>query len=312
MFSKIQAVRLVLALDFGDQHLAQLRDRRRCRDDSTIRFDCRETTSAPACRRPWPLECGKPWMGERDIRNVLRIPFSTTVTGCAGTPSSSKRYQPLRSTPPTFRLVRIEDDGEKIGQHAEADALGEGLAFGLVLLAVAFDAVAENLVEEDAGGAAGEDGRVRRTDRPPALCSRPVRSLATRSMAARMTVVLAADPWASTASKVSDVVRSMPSSARATAETMTRAKPRPCCEARAFGGGQVLGFRLRQDGDAAGEDARIAARRRRKACGRARPTRRRRSWSLGGASEKTAGATPGEVVRLVLFLHLDLRSWCGS
>ena len=37
------------------------------------------------------------------------------------------------------------------------DALGEGLAFGFVLLAMTLDTVAEDLVEEDAGGASGED-----------------------------------------------------------------------------------------------------------------------------------------------------------
>ena len=53
----------------------------------------------------------------------------------------------------------VEDHAEEIGQHLGADALGERLAFAFVLLAVAFDAVAEDLVEEDAGGAAGEDRR---------------------------------------------------------------------------------------------------------------------------------------------------------
>src|SRR5262245_59880294 len=52
----------------------------------------------------------------------------------------------------------IEDHAQKIGKHRAVDALGEGLAFILVLLAMAFDAVSEDLVEEDAGGAAGEDG----------------------------------------------------------------------------------------------------------------------------------------------------------
>ena len=47
----------------------------------------------------------------------------------------------------------IEHHGEEIRQHLGADALGEGLAFALVLLPVALHAVAEDLVEEDAGGA---------------------------------------------------------------------------------------------------------------------------------------------------------------
>ena len=53
----------------------------------------------------------------------------------------------------------VEGHREKIGQDLFADALGEGLAFGLVLLPVAFDAVAEDLMEKDARGAAGKDRR---------------------------------------------------------------------------------------------------------------------------------------------------------
>ena len=52
---------------------------------------------------------------------------------------------------------RIESDGKEIGQNFFADAFGEGLAFGFVLLPMAFDAMAEDLVEEDAGRAAGKD-----------------------------------------------------------------------------------------------------------------------------------------------------------
>ena len=47
-------------------------------------------------------------------------------------------------------MRRVEDHRKKRRQHRLADALGEGLAFGFVLLAVAFDAMAENLVKENA------------------------------------------------------------------------------------------------------------------------------------------------------------------
>src|SRR6185437_4578467 len=57
-----------------------------------------------------------------------------------------------------FAARGVEDDGEEIGEYLAVDALGEGLAFALILLAVAFDAVSEDLVEEDAGGASGKDG----------------------------------------------------------------------------------------------------------------------------------------------------------
>src|SRR5713101_6139751 len=55
--------------------------------------------------------------------------------------------------------ARIEHYREKFRQHAGVKALGKGLAFAFILLAVAFDPVSENLVEENAGGAAGENGR---------------------------------------------------------------------------------------------------------------------------------------------------------
>jgi len=54
---------------------------------------------------------------------------------------------------------RVEDDAEEIRQNALADAVGKRLAFLQVGLAMAFDAVAEDLVKEDAGGAAGENRR---------------------------------------------------------------------------------------------------------------------------------------------------------
>ena len=60
----------------------------------------------------------------------------------------------------------VEDHAEEVGQHLVANALGECLAFALVLLAVSFDAVAEDFMEEDAGSASGENGRARRKAEP--------------------------------------------------------------------------------------------------------------------------------------------------
>ena len=51
----------------------------------------------------------------------------------------------------------IENHRKEIGQHRHVDAFGKGLAFGLVLLPVAFHAVAEDLMKEDAGRAPGKN-----------------------------------------------------------------------------------------------------------------------------------------------------------
>jgi hypothetical protein len=55
--------------------------------------------------------------------------------------------------------VGVEHHGEELRQDLRAHAAGEGLAFGLVFLPVAFHAVAENFVEEYARGTPGENGR---------------------------------------------------------------------------------------------------------------------------------------------------------
>ena len=58
-----------------------------------------------------------------------------------------------------FLAGRIEDHREKIRQHFSAYALGEGLSFRFVFLAMAFHAVSEDLMKEDTRGAAREDRR---------------------------------------------------------------------------------------------------------------------------------------------------------
>src|SRR5205809_8111702 len=54
-------------------------------------------------------------------------------------------------------LGGIESDREKIRKDWRVDALGEGLAFVLVLLAMDLDAVTEDFVEEHTRAAAGKD-----------------------------------------------------------------------------------------------------------------------------------------------------------
>jgi len=57
-----------------------------------------------------------------------------------------------------FAAGGIEHNRKKTRQHTGADAAGEGLALGLVLLTMAFDAMAEDLMEKDARGPPGENG----------------------------------------------------------------------------------------------------------------------------------------------------------
>ena len=54
------------------------------------------------------------------------------------------------------RFGGIVLDGDEIGKNLLAHFAGERLAFADVLLAEAFGAVPENFMEEDGGGAAGE------------------------------------------------------------------------------------------------------------------------------------------------------------
>ena len=61
-----------------------------------------------------------------------------------------------------FAARGIEDHREEVRQDFCADALGERLALAFVFLAVAFDAVSEDLVEEHARRASGKN---RRTDK---------------------------------------------------------------------------------------------------------------------------------------------------
>jgi hypothetical protein len=92
---------------------------------------------------------------------------------------------------------------------------------------MAFHAVAEDLMEEDAGGASGED---RGADEGLGFgaISRLVTSLATRSTAA-FSVLSSGRPEEFTASKVSNELKSVPSEALAEAVITTRANPRPNC-----------------------------------------------------------------------------------
>ena len=52
----------------------------------------------------------------------------------------------------------VVGDRKEIGKDRLADILGEGLAFFVAALALAFETMAEDFMEEDGGGAAGKNG----------------------------------------------------------------------------------------------------------------------------------------------------------
>jgi hypothetical protein len=93
-------------------------------------------------------------------------------------------------------------------------------------LPVPFDAVPEDLVKEDARRASGKN---RRTDKRLGL-GRPQqrRDVVGHAVDGRQQHFVVGQPGPSTASKVSNVLRSVPSAALAEAVMITRAKPRPC------------------------------------------------------------------------------------
>ena len=118
------------------------------------------------------------------------------------------------------RQRRIVVDRHEARHDRLADLLGEGLPLLLVLLAVPLDAVAEDLVEEDAGGAPLED---RRPDEGSASGAR--RSALRSAIIASAPFSISASPASASneaASKLSKRSSSMPSSARVSACMKTR------------------------------------------------------------------------------------------
>ena len=129
--------------------------------DSTMRFDCRDTGTYPASARPCPFDCAKrlerraieeerPQDALVDHRDTPRLDAFVVVEVVAHQLDVAELLQ-----------RRIEDDAQKRRQDRLADLLAERLCVVDVPLAVGLDAVAEDLVEEDAGRAAREDRRAR-------------------------------------------------------------------------------------------------------------------------------------------------------
>jgi hypothetical protein len=121
-------------------------------------LDCRATTSRPASRAR-----GRSSGGIRDRRAGHQEGLENSLFDQRNLARADAFV--VEAVPAVQILAgravqrRVERHAEKFGQHAFADALGEGLAVGFVLLPVAFDAVAENFVEENAGRASAENGR---------------------------------------------------------------------------------------------------------------------------------------------------------
>ena len=132
------------------------------RVDSTSRLDCRETSFE--ARLAAAVAVGMIEALDRGARHqeCLQNPV---IHGRDALPGNAFVVVGVPAIQvDSLRLAQsgIEDDTEKVRQHARAQALGEGLAFALIFLAVAFDAVSEDFVEEDAGGASGENGRAQK------------------------------------------------------------------------------------------------------------------------------------------------------
>ena len=149
----------------------------------------------------------------------------------------------------------VEDHAEEAGQHIRADALGERLAFAFVLLAVAFDAVAEDLVEEDAGGAPGEDGRA--DERLGLGGLQQFGDVVGHAVDGRQNHLVVRQPRflhrlkglkRAHVGAVGGLGRSVDRHAR---------KPAPVSHARTFGIHQVARVRLAQHGNVRGEHARV-------------------------------------------------------
>ena len=152
-------------------------------------------------------------------------------------------------------MVGSKIDREKIRQHRTVHALGEGLSFGFVLLAVAFHAVSEDLVKEHAGGAAGENGgpdeRIhhRRLEQPRQILGDSLDGGQDHFIFGQIPRIHGFKGFRR--SQVHSIV-----GARDGRNDDAR-KAAAVLQAVAFGGGQVLGFRLRHHTDAAGQNARI-------------------------------------------------------
>ena len=198
----------------------------------------------------------------------------------------------------------VEDHAEEIGQHLGADALGEGLAFAFVLLAVAFDAMAEDLVEEDAGGAPGED---RRTDEGLGLGGlQEFGDIVGHAVDRRQDHLVVRQPrfvHRFKGLKRADVgaVRGLGSGVDHDA-----GEPAPVGHARTFGIHQVAGVGLAQHGDVRGQHGLVVLKAGRVLADLLLPLRFG-EFQLARNLDEVGRGLRGEIVGVVRFGHLDLR-----
>ena len=124
-----------------------------------MRLPWRPVGMRPVCARPWPLDGLKLAMGRRDMRKVFKHAVLNEIDALG---FLAFVVVGVAAAEPVFgrRSAQggVVGDGEEAGQNVFADIFGEGLAFFVAALALAFEAVAEDFVEEDGGGASGENG----------------------------------------------------------------------------------------------------------------------------------------------------------
>ena len=128
-------------------------------DEVTMRLPWRPVGMWPASARPWPLDLATLAMGRRDIRKVSSTPSLIRSTRSRGLAFVVKVVVAAERGAVEGGKRGVVGDAEELGQNRLAEQLGEGLALFVAALALAFEAMAEDFVEEDCGGAAAEDRR---------------------------------------------------------------------------------------------------------------------------------------------------------
>ena len=124
-----------------------------------MRFPWRPVGMWPDSARPWPLDCAKLAMGWRDMRKVFSTPFLDQLDAARGLALVVEVVVAAERSALERGERRIVGDAEERGQDGLAEHLGEGLALLVSALALALEAVAEDLVEEDGRGASAENCR---------------------------------------------------------------------------------------------------------------------------------------------------------
>ena len=96
-------------------------------------------------------------MGWRDIRKVLRMPSSIRFNALGGLALVVVAIVAAERVAVELGEGGVVGDGDERGNDGFAEQLGEGLALLIAALALSFEAMPEDLVKEDGGGAPAEN-----------------------------------------------------------------------------------------------------------------------------------------------------------